>query len=355
MKIRILKAFNGDSIWLSFTDQNNSPRNILIDGGVGETYLTLKNSKGKREFGELNEVIEIIKQWKQKIDLLILTHIDDDHIGGILKWFQHDGEAFNLITKVWFNSGGLISETFKLEENKDLELYFDEDLSEKTSIPQGKSFAEYIHEHGIWHRQIIRQGDALTEFGLEFKILSPDNQKLEKLLKEWKKKDPDLKTAAKENDYHLSIQEHLNNDEYEEDKAIPNGSSIAFILEWNKLNFLFLGDAHPSVLIAGLQALGFTQKNKIKCELVKLSHHGSAGNTSPELLEYIDCSNYIVSTNGNSHQHPHKQMLARLINIKKDCTIWFNYEERMNLIFTKKDRTEFSDFKSLEIKNDFQF
>lgn len=355
MKIRILQAFNGDSIWVSFTDQNNSPRNILIDGGVGETYLKSKNSKGKREFGELKEVIDAIREEHQKIDLLILTHIDDDHIGGILKWFQHDGEAYNLITKVWFNSGGLISETFKFEENKDLELYFDEDLSEKTSIPQGKSFAEYIHEHGIWHRQIIRQGDTLTEFGLDFKILSPDNLKLEKLLKEWKRKDPDLKTASKENDYHLSLQEHLDNDDYEEDKAIPNGSSIGFILVWDNLNFLFLGDAHPSVLIDGLRTFGFSKKNKINCELVKLSHHGSAGNTSPELLEYIDCSNFIVSTNGNGHQHPHKQMLARLINEKKTCTIWFNYKERMDMVFRKKDEDEFPDFKSLEIKNDFQF
>jgi beta-lactamase superfamily II metal-dependent hydrolase len=355
MRIKILKAFNGDSIWLSFSDQKNSPRNVLIDGGVGETYLTSKNRKGKREFGELKKVLDSIRQKHQKIDLLILTHIDDDHIGGILKWFQYDSEAFDLINKVWFNSGGLISETFKLEENRDLELYFDEDLSEKTSIPQGKSFAEYIHEHKIWHRQIIRQGDPFKELGLDFKILSPDNQKLEKLLKEWKKKDPDLKTASKEDDYHLSIREHLDNDNYEEDKAIPNGSSIAFILEWNKLNFLFLGDAHPSVLIAGLQALGFSRTNNIKCELVKLSHHGSAGNTSPELLEYIECNNYIVSTNGNSHQHPHKQMLARLINENKDCTIWFNYKERMDMVFTKKDKSEFPDFKSLEVINDFQF
>lgn len=355
MRIKILKAFNGDSIWLSFNDPENNPRNIMIDGGVGETYLTSKNSKGKREFGELKEVIDIIKQRHQRVDLLVLTHIDDDHIDGILKWFQYDAEAFNLIEKVWFNSGGLISESLQLEENKDLEIYFDEDLSEKTSIPQGRSFAEYIYEHKIWQRQIIKQGDSLTELGLDFKILSPDKQGLEKLLREWKRKDPDLKTASKEHDYHLSILEHLENDKYEQDKAIPNGSSIAFIVEWNKLNFLFLGDAHPSVLIAGLQTFGFSKENKVKCELVKLSHHGSAGNTSSELLEYIECSNYIVSTNGNGHQHPHKQMLARLINEKKDCTIWFNYKERMNMIFLKTDKADFPDFKNLGIENDFQF
>ena len=36
MQIKFLRAFNGDSIWISLLE-NENPRNIIIDGGVGDT------------------------------------------------------------------------------------------------------------------------------------------------------------------------------------------------------------------------------------------------------------------------------------------------------------------------------
>jgi Metallo-beta-lactamase superfamily len=355
MKIKILKAFNGDCILLTFCDEEQVVRNILIDSGIGETYLTTKNSKGKREFGELKSVIEKIKDDRQKIDLLVLTHIDDDHIGGILKWFQQDKEAYKLITEVWFNSGEFIAESIELSKTIELEVAFDYNTSKKTSIMQGKSFAKYIAEKNIGFKELICQGNILKRFGLEFKILSPDKFKLEKLLKEWNKKAPDLKTAVKEHDYKISIKEHIENDDYNEDMAVGNGSSIAFIICFGDDNILFLGDAHPSVVVSGLNMFGCSPSKKIVCKLVKISHHGSAGNTSSELLKCIECNDFIISTNGNGHHHPHKQMLSRLISENPYCTIWFNYRHRMEMIFSKSDRIKYENFKITEIKKDFEF
>ena len=107
LKIRFLKAFKGDAILISLFE-NDTPRNILIDGGEAGTY-----SDDDNEPGELKEVIDNIKKKRQKLDLLILTHIDDDHIGGILKWFEEDEKAFEWIEEVWFNSGGLIAKVLK--------------------------------------------------------------------------------------------------------------------------------------------------------------------------------------------------------------------------------------------------
>ena len=78
----------------------NIPRNIIIDGGIGDTY----ENRLKRK-GDLFDIIEHIRRNEQKIDLLILTHFDDDHIGGLLRWLNKDKEAPTLIKKVWFNSG----------------------------------------------------------------------------------------------------------------------------------------------------------------------------------------------------------------------------------------------------------
>ena len=115
-KIKSLKAQNGDSFLISFVDENSMPKNILIDGGREAAYYDSSNNL----HGELKSEIDAIKARKENIDLLILTHIDNDHICGLLKWFEMDTEAYKLIKNVWFNSGKLIADFFKKPENKDL-------------------------------------------------------------------------------------------------------------------------------------------------------------------------------------------------------------------------------------------
>ena len=35
--------------------------------------------------------------------------------------------------------------------------------------------------------------------------------------------------------------------DFKEDKSVANGSSIAFILTFEEKNYIFLGDAHPTI------------------------------------------------------------------------------------------------------------
>ena len=139
MRIKFLQALNGDSIWISYLE-NDTPRNILIDGGVGNTY----KDKLKRN-GELFHTIDTITQLGQHIDLLILTHFDDDHIGGILRWFNNDKSAPSLVKNVWFNSGKEIERETGLDENKDLNIdIIDGEDDYYTSTKQGIKFENYL-------------------------------------------------------------------------------------------------------------------------------------------------------------------------------------------------------------------
>jgi len=356
MKIKFLKAFNGDSIHINFKDCHGQERNILIDGGVSETYLADKGEKGKPAFGDLYDVVEGIKSRKQKIDLLIVSHHHDDHIDGVLAWFSEDPSAYRLITEVWFNSGGLIARSLGEKDNDALALEFKAiAYSTKTSIPQALEFGKYIQGHAIWFYELILAGKTFERHGLIFTILSPGKEELHELLKDWKKKDPYTKTAAKGNDYASSLAEHISKDVFKEDSSSANGSSIAFILKSPKKTFVFLGDSHPSVVIDTLKKLTFSADKPLQCELVKVSHHGSRGNTSGELLKILDCSNFIISTDGNKHEHPHKQFLSRLIKEKPSCNIFFNYEERIHGIFSAQDRKDFPGFKTIAITTEFEY
>ena len=80
MKIQFLHANNGDCIWINVKDDDNHILNILIDGGTKETYAELDRGRNEIVKGELFHLIESIRSKNQKIDLLILTHIDNDHI-----------------------------------------------------------------------------------------------------------------------------------------------------------------------------------------------------------------------------------------------------------------------------------
>lgn len=103
LKIKALQAFHGDSILVSFSEDGKT-RNILIDGGPGITY-------SKRPKALKTEIEQILKR-RENIDLLVVTHIDDDHIGGIIKLFEYGEIDPKIIKEVWFNSGELISSFF---------------------------------------------------------------------------------------------------------------------------------------------------------------------------------------------------------------------------------------------------
>lgn len=60
MKIKFLKAFNGDAVWLSFKE-NKISRNILIDGGMSASFVGKDKKTGKQTNGDLYDAIDEIR------------------------------------------------------------------------------------------------------------------------------------------------------------------------------------------------------------------------------------------------------------------------------------------------------
>lgn len=350
MKIKFLQAFNGDSIWISFLE-NDIPRNILIDGGNGNTYKNTSNVKG-----DLHKVIEKIRTDEQFIDLLILTHFDDDHIGGILRWLNKDKKASGLIKKVWFNSGKEIANKFNSDENKDLDIdIVDGAYDFHTSPKQGIKFENYLRDNNLWEGAIIEQGSEYDLFGLKLKILSPNNEKLDKLLNLYERQ-KDYFTSGDEYDFQTSLKDFIDEEiqpsfKFKEDTSVANGSSIAFILEYENKSFLFLADAHPSVIIDGLYKFGYNKEKPLNVEFMKVAHHGSMYNTNKELLEIVKTDNYLISSNATKYGLPNKRTIARIININPNAFVFFNYDLK-DLIFSEQDWKDFPNLRS-KTQNEF--
>ena len=92
LNIKALKALNGDCIIISYGEKEK--HNILIDGG-----------QGKIGFRQLCTYVDNENKTGNKIDLLILTHIDSDHIDGILRLLSQKTFDFSLIDEIWFDFG----------------------------------------------------------------------------------------------------------------------------------------------------------------------------------------------------------------------------------------------------------
>lgn len=342
MRIEFLPAYHGDAIWINFKHENAAV-NILIDGGTKQTYQT-KGKKNTIVSGPLKHLVEAIRERNEKIDLLILTHIDDDHIGGIMKWLENDKKALKLIDEVWFNSGKTIASYLNISEIKIPELPLVPHDTTETGVDQGVTFEKLIREAKVWNEAIVTQGQCLEFKGSTFKILSPSQAGLKALHDKWFWEAPDSMTAVA-TDYYQSLEHHLSKLISDPDGSIHNGSSIAFIWVHNEKNYLFLADAHADTLIDGFKLFEYDKENPIPTEVVKLSHHGSNRNISLELLEVIDADQFVVTTNGNKHGHPDKKGLAKILKSKSNPLIRFNYPKRIDDIFTAEDR-KFIEFRT---------
>ncbi|MEO6546797.1 MAG: MBL fold metallo-hydrolase [Ferruginibacter sp.] len=333
MKIKFLPAFNGDCILISFEYEGKN-RNILIDGGPPRTYLR-----------HLKPELETLVQKDEIIDLLIVTHIDDDHIGGIKELYQDTGFGKDFIKEVWFNSGDLLSDYFNAKRDPVRTVEIIKNNQTSMSVAQGITLESILkEENGDWIQKLIRfSGNKINFLGLLITVLSPNEDKLERLHKHWEtEKDKKVKMSEEHDDFNIPVSKLIER-KFNEDKAVPNGSSIALLLETDKKSVLLLGDAHSSVIADSLEKLKFaSEKNKLKLDLVKVSHHASKGNTSPRLLSLIECDKFVVSTDGSKHGLPDKEAIARIIASQPNLTVFFNYDEISKEIFTQEDKESYS-------------
>ena len=333
MKIKFIPAFNGDCILISFEHEGNK-KNVLIDGGIPRTYL--RHLKPELE--------NLIKQG-ESIDMLIVTHIDDDHIGGIKELYQDTELNKDFIKEVWFNSGDLLSDYYKSDREAFRAVEIIKNDQTSMSVNQGCTLEKVLKEEkGNWVQKLIQvSNDKLVFYGLSITILSPNEKGLEKLHKHWEiETEKNVKMSKEHDDFDVPISE-LTKRKFKEDKAIPNGSSIAFLIESDNKSILLLGDAHPSVISDSLEKLKLASKEKkLKLNLIKVSHHASKGNTSPKLLSLIESDKFVVLTDGGRHGLPDKEAIARIIASQPNCNIYFNYDDISKQMFIAEDKENYS-------------
>ena len=68
-----------------------------------------------------------------------------------------------------------------------------------------------------------------------------------------------------------------------------------------------------------------SREETLRVDAVKVSHHGSDGNTTTLLLQKLACHNFLISTNGSVFKHPDDAAIARIVKHASPARLYFNY------------------------------
>ena len=300
-EVLVLKAHHGDAIIIKTFNASGIPFNIVVDGGTAKTYDEVL----KKELASLTT-----------IDVLVLTHIDSDHIAGLIKFLKNPFFKPEKIKQYWINSSNI---KFLVSGNS-------------ISYNQAKTFEEFLITKGKlkdkWSEDIYLGKCPALPLGISVEILSPTADVLYELYEKWpdlseeytkKLKDVFISTVAVSQIAKGTL-EDLASADFSPEKTIMgdllNSSSIAFVLKVPDLAILLLGDSHPELIRNSKVFNGYSTDNKLKVDFVKVSHHGSLNNTLNDVLDMIDCDKFIISTNGGSsdNKHPDRETIARIVH-----------------------------------------
>ncbi len=338
LRIDMLPADQGDALWIEYGDEAH-PRRILIDGGTAHSWPD-----------GLRARVEALPPAERKFELLIVTHIDNDHIDGALALLR-DEELGATFGDVWFNGWRHLPDT-PLESLGPVEGELLTDTLVTRNIPWNEAFngrAVGVNPEGKLPR-VELDGDV------SLSVLSPMAKQLFDLKQAWRKViedaglEPGKPPKATEPEPLPEGLERLGPDEvpdvaalaavpFKADTAEANGSTIVVLLEHEGTSAVLCGDAFPAVVLSSLERLLEERgSDKLKTDAFKLPHHGSHANISTDLLAKLDCPRYLFSSNGAHTRHPHPESVARVLVTRQDApALLFNYETRYNKVWSTQE------------------
>lgn len=362
-RIEMLPAAHGDSLWMTYGEPND-PRHVIIDGGLRYTY------------NHLRQRLLSLPPEHRVVELLVITHVDGDHIEGAIRLMQ-DSLLGLKIKEIWFNGQPQLDE-------------LDDPAGPALGPEQGEFLGALILKYeeaegkAVWNTSfgggavMVPATGALPTFdldGLELTVVAPSINELLVLKDHWGKvlKEAGLEPgniaqalARLEGRPELSAPDELGGpgeteepeDEFDaaslsvdfsdvlgeadrafgSDRTPANGSSIAFLAQHGKHRALLTGDAFAGVLKNGLERVN--GGDPVSMDLFKIPHHGSVGNVTEDLLSLIKCRRYLFSTSGKIFGHPHERAVELILENHQGRgrpVLAFNYNTERNKKWSDPD------------------
>lgn len=350
-----LKAFEGDCLLLHWGTKAD-PKHAVIDGGPGQTYEDfleprLKAISAKRKVAPL------------PIELVMVSHVDTDHIIGVKKAYRAlkkiveknlpASERKFEFKRLWHNIFNdilgdsldayykSITASFQASVNGEPDPKLVDKLAKaykkhhklngEDAAHAAYDVSQILASHGdgrelrddqeFLHTQnvtaainspfkkngkptlITAPSKAVKIEGLELTVLGPA--------------DTEIKALQKDFDKYITEHDLVVEAAVAVDKSPTNLSSIVCLATLGGKTILLTGDAQGDLVLAGLKAAKLLTGTKpLKIDVLKVPHHGSDYNASPEFFKKIVADHYVFSCNGKNG-NPERQTLQWLVDARK--------------------------------------
>lgn len=222
----------GDAVYVVFPDG----RDMLVDGGPGNAVLRCLGSR--------------MPFWDRKIDIVMVTHPENDHLGGIVSVLER------------YQAGVILSTAVSAQS--DLYTAFQNRI-ETRNIP----------------RKIVSAGEYITVGDVTMNIFWPD---------------------------YGFLSTRISDDVLGVTHGDVNETAIVFFLRYGTFDTLFTADA--DVEVEDEYTGDILADDHV--ELLKVPHHGSKTGMSDTFLDWIQPELAVISVGKNSYGHPSQEILEKL-------------------------------------------
>lgn len=304
LTLEFLPARHGDSFLVRW---GTPQRVLLVDGGPDGVYentlrphlMSLPHAPGSQPL----------------VDAVCVSHVDDDHIVGIIRLLRelvtarNDGEPLPIrIDRFWFNSvdalvdqaqSGLAASVNTIISGGVL------DAAAAASFAQGSEVRDRAAALGLTGNTPFAAplitGMTTDLYGLKVTVVGPNRGAMAELAAKWREAINKREVAVIANAFR--------------DRSVPNLSSIAIHVDCGGRTALLTGDARGDHLIDGLEETGLLVSGaEMTVDVLKLPHHGSQNNLAPVVFERIRADHYVICADGIKHEHPSPATLEWLVS-----------------------------------------
>ena len=361
MKVRIYHAGDGDCLLLS---DESCERRVLIDGGRAGTFQSHTAPHLPAE----------------GLDVVCVSHIDDDHISGILRlfdteveWRRHEfREDRGLssrrprrarpprVNEIWHNAlFELVGDDLELRAINALQntasfaraRHLEEEAIRSDNIVNGERSALKLSRRISANELNVELNDSSNgkvmtrdsargrRFGsLRVSVIGPSEEDISRLRDRWRRWIDDHPTAIE------AIREALREEESQlatssngdrlgdgaSSITPPNLASIMLLAEEGDHSILLTGDGDSAEILRGLEAKNkvdpvgaeddvhnLRSRQRFHATVFKIPHHGALANVTEELVARVTADHYVFCGNG-AHDNPEIKVLQELAVARLD-------------------------------------
>ncbi|HET7434309.1 MAG TPA: hypothetical protein VFN10_06300 [Thermoanaerobaculia bacterium] len=323
--LEALRAKHGDSLLLHYG--KTKPQMVVIDGGPAGVF----NDALRPRLDEIRAERKIADTKPLPIELMMVSHLDADHITGVIDLVRRMREARDAgrpvpwqIARFWHNTFDDIlgNDELKPAGAAALTASFGDSLgfeagSILASVGQGRDLRDLLKFFQLdgnapFEGPVMFDPDqkAVKLDNLQLTVVGPDRPNLAALQKDWNEKVKAL-LAKKDKASRAEIASFV-------DRSVYNLSSIVVFAKADNKTALLTGDARGDFTLSALEGAGLLKKDKpLQLDLLKLPHHGSVRDVAPVFFERLQAKHYVISADGK-HSNPDIETLELISKSRKD-------------------------------------